>query len=39
VLAGAAALLFPLRRGVVTTLLLAGAAGVAIAYAGGQVPA
>ena len=39
VLAGAAALLFPLRRGVVTTLLLAGVAGVAIAYAGGQVPA
>jgi len=38
VLAGAAALLFVLRRGVVLTLLLAGAAGVAIALAGGPLP-
>jgi chromate transporter len=38
VLAGAAVLLFALRRGVVTTLLLAGAAGAAIALAGGPLP-
>jgi chromate transporter len=38
VLAGAAVLLFVLRRGVVLTLLLAGAAGVAIALAGGPLP-
>jgi chromate transporter len=38
VLAGAAVLLFLLRRGVVTTLLLAGAVGVVIAVAGGSLP-
>jgi chromate transporter len=38
VLAGAAILLFPLRRGVVSTLLLAGASGVVVAVAGGSVP-
>jgi chromate transporter len=38
VLAGAALLLLVLRRGVVTTLLLAGVAGTAIALAGGPVP-
>jgi chromate transporter len=38
VLAGAAVLLFVLRRGVVLTLLLAGAAGVAVALAGGPLP-
>ena len=38
VLAGAAVLLFALRRGVVTTLLLAGAAGVVVALAGGPLP-
>lgn len=38
VLAGAASLLFVLRRGVVSTLVLAGAAGVAIALAGGPLP-
>jgi chromate transporter len=38
VLAGAAILLFVLRRGVVLTLLVAGAAGVVIALAGGQLP-
>jgi chromate transporter len=37
-LAGAAVLLFALRRGVVLTLLLAGGAGVVIALAGGSVP-
>jgi chromate transporter len=39
ILAGAAILLFVLRRGVVATLVLAGAAGVAIALAGGPLPA
>jgi chromate transporter len=38
VLAGAAVLLLVLRRGVVTTLLIAGIAGVAIALAGGPLP-
>jgi chromate transporter len=38
VLAGAAALLLGLRRGVVLTLLAAGAAGVVVALAGGPVP-
>ena len=38
VLAGAAVLLFLLRRGVVVTLLLAGVAGVVIALAGGALP-
>jgi chromate transporter len=38
VLAGAALLLFPLRRGVVLTLLLAGAAGAVVALAGGPLP-
>jgi chromate transporter len=39
VLATAAALLLALRRGVVVTLLLAAGAGVAIALAGGPLPA
>jgi chromate transporter len=39
VLAGAAVLLLALRRGVVPTLLLAGAAGVVVALAGGPLPA
>ena len=39
VLAAAAALLLALRRGVVVTLLLAAGAGVAIALAGGPLPA
>jgi chromate transporter len=39
VLAGAAVLLLALRRGVVSTLLLAGGAGVAVALAGGPLPA
>ena len=38
VLAGAAVLLFALRRGVVVTLVLAGAAGVVVALAGGSLP-
>jgi chromate transporter len=38
VLAGAAVLLFVLRRGVVPTLLVAGAAGVVVALAGGPLP-
>jgi chromate transporter len=38
VLAGAALLLFPLRRGVVLTLILAGTAGAIVALAGGQLP-
>jgi chromate transporter len=38
VLAGAAILLLPLRRGVVPTLLLAAAIGVAIALGGGPLP-
>jgi chromate transporter len=38
VLGGAAVLLFALRRGVVLTLLLAGAVGVVVALAGGQLP-
>jgi chromate transporter len=38
VLAGAAVLLLVLRRGVVPTLVLAGAAGVAIALAGAKLP-
>jgi len=38
VLAGAAVLLFALRRGVVVTLLLAGATGVVVALAGGSLP-
>jgi chromate transporter len=38
VLAGAALLLFPLHRGVVHTLVLAGAAGAAVALAGGGLP-
>ena len=38
VLAGAAVLLLALRRGVVTTLLMAGAIGVAVALAGGSLP-
>jgi chromate transporter len=39
VLAGAAVVLLALRRGVVPTLLLAGAIGVAVALAGGSLPA
>jgi chromate transporter len=39
VLAAAAVLLLALRRGVVSTLLLAAGAGVAIALAGGPLPA
>jgi chromate transporter len=39
VLAAAAVVLFALRRGTVPTLLLAGAAGAAIALAGGRLPA
>jgi chromate transporter len=39
VLAGAALLLLALRRGVVPTLLCAGAVGVVIALAGGPLPA
>jgi chromate transporter len=38
VLAGAAVLLLVLRRGVVTTLLAAGAVGLVIAVAGGPLP-
>ena len=38
VLAGAAALLLALRRGVVLTLLCAGAAGMIVALAGGPLP-
>jgi chromate transporter len=38
VLAGAALLLFALRRGVVLTLLAAGAVGVVVALAGGPLP-
>src|SRR5437660_360302 len=38
VLAGAAVLLFLLRRGVVLTLLLAGATGVVVVLAGGSLP-
>jgi chromate transporter len=38
VLAGAFALLFVLRRGVVETLLLAGAVGVVVALSGGPLP-
>jgi chromate transporter len=38
VLAAAGALLFVFRRGVVSTLLLAGAGGVVIALAGGSIP-
>ncbi|MBV8257242.1 MAG: chromate efflux transporter [Actinobacteria bacterium] len=38
VLAAAFVILFVLRRGVVTTLLVCGAAGVAVALAGGQLP-
>jgi chromate transporter len=38
VLAGAGVLLLALRRGVVLTLLLAGAVGVVVALAGGPVP-
>jgi chromate transporter len=38
VLAGAAVVLFVLRRGVVFTLLLAGAVGAAVALAGGPLP-
>ena len=38
VLAGAAVLLLTLRRGVVPTLVLAGAAGVAVALAGAKLP-
>jgi chromate transporter len=38
VLAGTAAVLFVLRRGVVLTLLLAGATGVVVALAGGPIP-
>jgi chromate transporter len=38
VLAGAALLLFALRRGVVVTLLAAGAVGVVVALAGGPLP-
>jgi chromate transporter len=37
-LAAAALLLFPLRRGVVLTLILLGAAGVVVALAGGPLP-
>jgi chromate transporter len=39
VLAGAAVLLLAVRRGVVATLLLAGAVGVVVALAGGPLPA
>jgi chromate transporter len=38
VLGGAAFLLVGLRRGVVTTLILAGAAGVVVALVGGALP-
>jgi chromate transporter len=38
ILAGAAVLLFAARRGVVMTLLLAGATGAVIAVAGGSLP-
>jgi chromate transporter len=38
ILAGAAVLLFAVRRGVVLTLLLAGATGAVIAVAGGSLP-
>jgi chromate transporter len=38
VLAAAAISLFLLRRGVVLTLLLAGAAGAIVALAGGSLP-
>ena len=38
VLAGAAVLLFALRRGVVSTLLVAGAVGALVAVAGGPLP-
>jgi len=38
ILAGAAALLLALGRGVVPTLLLAGAAGTAVGLAGGPIP-
>jgi len=38
ILAGAAVLLLALRRGIVTTLLLAGAAGVSAALAGAPLP-
>jgi chromate transporter len=38
VLGGAALLLFALRRGVVLTLVLAGAVGTAVALAGGPLP-
>jgi chromate transporter len=38
VLAAAVALLFPLRRGVVLTLVAAGIAGTAVALAGGPLP-
>ncbi len=38
ILAGAAVLLFALRRGVVLTLVLAGTAGALIALAGGSLP-
>jgi chromate transporter len=38
VLAGAAVVLLVLRRGVVSTLLLAGAVGVVVALAGGALP-
>ena len=38
VLAGAAILLLPLRRGVVSTLLLAGAVGALVGVAGGPLP-
>ena len=38
VLAGAALLIFLLRRGVVLTLVLAGAAGAIVALTGGQLP-
>ena len=39
VLAGAAVFLLLLRRGVVLTLLLAGATGTVVALAGGPLPA
>jgi chromate transporter len=38
VLAGAAVVLFALRRGVVPTLLLAGAVGASVAVGGGPIP-
>ena len=38
VLAGAAVVLLVLRRGVVPTLLVAGAIGVVVALAGGSLP-